>query len=318
MGRLATSISGKTFEQAIERVKLAESLGYESVWVSQVSEHEATIDAAVYATATKRMGIGTGVLPIYPRTPAVMAQTAATLDDLSGGRFILGLGTSHKITIEAWHGMELTKPLAHMREYVSAVRAILRGEPYFGEIYKTVFQFTGFKPLRPGLPIYISCLSPKMCELAGEVADGAVLWMTAPNYIRDVIVPHIEKGRAAAGKTLDGFEIVAAVPISLTENKDEGRNAFRRVSAVYWSLPFYRAAIEGAGYGAALKTFDDEGPFSIPDNVVDDFAGIGDAQDCKRAIEAYRAAGTTLPNAGSLPAHEGFAGLEETLKAAIG
>jgi alkanesulfonate monooxygenase SsuD/methylene tetrahydromethanopterin reductase-like flavin-dependent oxidoreductase (luciferase family) len=309
---------GRSIEKGIERARLVEALGYDSAWVIQVSDREATIVAAAFAGATERISIGTGVLPVYPRTPVVMAQTAATLDELSGGRFILGVGPSHKVTIQAWHGMELTKPLQTIREYVEAVGAILRGEQYFGEIYKTAFQFTGYEPVRRDLPIYISCLSPKMCELAGEVADGAILWMCAPSYIGKVVVPHIERGRKRAGKTMDGFEVVAAVPLSLTDNPAAGRDAFRQVTAVYWNLPFYRAAVAGAGFEEVLARFDAGGPPSIPDEVVDAFAGIGSKEDCRRAIDEYRSSGVTVPALSPLPIHEGYAGFEPMIEALSG
>ena len=315
-GRAGVFLSlGRSIASGLEQVKLVEHLGYESVWGIQVGDRDATIAAAAIASATDRIGIGTGVLPVYPRTPVVMAQTAATLDELSGGRFILGLGTSHKVTIEMWHGMKLSQPLKTMREYVGAVRAILRGETFFGDIYRTAFSFTGYEPVRGDLPIYVSCLSPKMCELAGEIADGAVLWMCAPSYIRDVVLPNIEAGRAKVGKSMEGFEIVAAVPIATTEDRSAGRDAFRRVTQVYWNLPFYRAAIEGAGFSEALGAFDQSGIQAIPDEVVDAFAGVGSADDCLKTIAAYRSSGVTLPALSGLPNHEGAASFDETLKA---
>lgn len=315
MTRLASFVAGKTFGQVIERAQISESLGYESNWIIQVADREATIVAAAIASATSQIGIGTGVLPIYPRTPAVMAQTAATLDDLSNGRFILGLGTSHQLTIETWHGMTLDRPLAHMRQYVSAVRAIFSGETYFGDIYKTAFSFMGYEPPRRDLPIYVSCLSPRMCHLAGELADGAVLWMCSPLYIEKVVVPAIAEGRERAGKTMDDFEIVAAVPLALTEDRAAARDAFRKVAIVYWSLPFYRAAVAGAGLDEALRSFDEQGPAGIPDDAVDQFIGAGDDAACREALDRYRSAGVTLPAVSSLPSHEGSASYEDLLKA---
>jgi alkanesulfonate monooxygenase SsuD/methylene tetrahydromethanopterin reductase-like flavin-dependent oxidoreductase (luciferase family) len=316
LNRLATFLDpGKSIAKGAERAKLAESLGYDSIWLTQVGSREATVVAAALALQTSKINIGTGILPIYPRTPVVMAQTVATLDELSSGRFILGIGTSHKMTIEAWHGMELRRPLKHMKEYVEALRAIFKGETYAGEIYSTSFQFISYEPVRRELPIYISCLSPRMCRLAGEVADGAVLWMCAPGYIEKVVVPSIAEGRAKVGKSMDDFEIVAAVPISITENPEEGRNSFRRMSTVYWNLPFYRAAIEGGGYAEALKSFDASGPSGIPDDVIDEFAGIGGVEDAKRAIESYRSSGVTIPASGQLPRHEGAAEATAVLKA---
>ena len=306
--------AGKTFGESIERVKLADSLGYDSVWVSQIGDREATITAATYAMSTSSIKIGTGVLPAYPRTPAVMAQTAATLDELSNGRFILGLGTSHKLTIEQWHGLHLDKPLATMREYVAALRAIFGGETFSGDIYQTAFQFIGYQPVRRDLPIYMSCLAPKMCRLTGEIADGAVLWMCSPSYIERVVVPEIAKGREAVGKTMEGFDVVAAVTVGLSDNPAGARDAFRKVSLVYWNLPFYRAAIEAGGFAEDLKRFDAEGPSGISDETIDTMAGIGDPESCRKVIESYRAAGVTTPALSSLPRHEGAAPPEAMLE----
>jgi len=306
---------GRSIADGVERARLAESLGFSSAWVVQLADREATIVASAYAAGTSRIGIGTGVLPLYPRTPVVMAQTAATIDELSGGRFTLGIGTSHRLTIEGWHDMELTRPLTHVREYVQAIRAILSGETFSGEIYRTSFQFLGYEPVRRDLPIFISCLSPKMCRLAGEVADGAVLWLCAPGYIESTVVPQIAEGRKKAGKTMEGFEIVAAVPLALTEDPAGGKDAFRRVATVYWNLPFYRAAIEGAGLSDALKAFDDGGPQAIPDDAVEAYAGIGDEGACSKAVQTYRDSGVTIPAISALPRHEGSASFEDLLAA---
>ncbi|MCA1839124.1 MAG: LLM class flavin-dependent oxidoreductase [Actinomycetota bacterium] len=308
----------KTFDDGVERVKAVEDLGYSSVWVPQIADREATITIAAYAMATSRINLGTGVLPTYPRTPVVMAQTAASLDELSGGRFILGVGPSHKVTIEMWHDMSIDKPIASTREYVGAVRAILAGETFFGDIYKTAFSFTGYKPVRPNLPIYISCLSPKMCALAGEIADGAVLWMCSPAYIEKVVVPKIAEGRAKVGKTMDDFEVVAAVPVALTDNPAGARDAFRKVSVVYWNLPFYRNAIEAGGFAADLERFDKEGPSGISDEAIDTMAGIGSVQECSQVVASYRAAGTTTPGISILPRHEGTSTPIETFTALAG
>lgn len=320
MDKLAVFVTpGKDIASGVERAALAESLGYDSAWVVQIGDREATIVAAALATGTDSIKIGTGVLPAYPRTVPVMAQTAATLDELSNGRFILGLGPSHKITIEMWHGMRLERPLTFMREYVAALRAIMRGEsPPVGEMVKTMFSFMGYRPVRPDMPIYLSCLSPKMCRLTGEIADGAVLWMCAPNYIRDVVVPAIAEGRAKAGKTMDGFDIVSAVPLSLTDDPSAARDAFRKVAITYWSLPFYRAAVEGAGLTAALAAFDSGGPSAIPAEAIDEFAGIGDDAACRAALARYRAAGVTSPAVSMLPRHDGAASPEEIIKSMAG
>src|SRR3954466_10629987 len=146
-----------------------------------------------------------------------MAQTAATIDEFSGGRMVLGLGVSHRVTVENWYGAKISKPVSQMREYASIVRAILRGEtPPEGEFFNAAFRFMGYEP-RADLPIYVAALSPNMLRLAGEIADGVMLWLCNPDYIRDVVVPAVRDGRERGGKPLDGFDIVAAVPVALTD-----------------------------------------------------------------------------------------------------
>ncbi len=155
--------TGRALAPAIERVKLAESLGYESVYTTHIAGRESLTVCTAYALATSAIRIGTGVVPIYSRTPATMAQTAATIDDLSGGRFTLGLGVSHRPVVEGWHGQSIDRPVKEMREYVAIVRAILQGEdPPAGEKWHTGFHLMGLDP-RPQLPIYVAALSRRCC-----------------------------------------------------------------------------------------------------------------------------------------------------------
>src|SRR5437764_9468173 len=197
--------TGRSLDRAIARVRLAESLGYEACYVTHIAGRESLTVVTAYALATERIRVGTGVVPIYTRTPATMAQTAATGDDLSGGRLALGLGVSHRAIVEGWHGQTIDHPVAEMREYVEIVRAILRGEdPPPGQKWRTGFRLAGLAP-RPELPIFIAALSPAMLRLAGEIGDGVMLWLCNPSYIRDVVVPAVREGRERAGKGLDGL-----------------------------------------------------------------------------------------------------------------
>src|ERR1700716_736361 len=126
--------TGRSLDAAIERVRLAESLGYEACSVTHIAGRESLTVLTAYALATSRIRVGTGVVPIYTRTPATMAQTAATVDELAGGRLTLGLGVSHRPVVEGWYGQSIDRPVAEMREYAVIVRAILRGEdPPSGE-----------------------------------------------------------------------------------------------------------------------------------------------------------------------------------------
>ena len=209
-----------------------------------------------YAAATENIKLGTGVLPIYSRTPVATAQQAATIDEFSGGRMVLGLGVSHAVTVENWYGTTIERPVAAMREYVEAVRAMLTGEDVpAGEFFPTNFRFMGYEP-RADLPIYVAALSPNMLRLAGEVADGVMLWLCNPSYIRDVVLPEVQAGRERAGKGMEGFDVVAAVPAAVTDDPASAYETMRNDLVTYWSLPFYRAMIDRSGFGDEIAAFD--------------------------------------------------------------
>ena len=300
---------GRDLDTAIERVKLAESLGYESVYVTHIAARDPLIVLTAYAGATERIRLGTGVTPIYARTPVATAQAAATLDEYSGGRHVLGLGVSHRPVVEGWYGQSIDKPVREMREYLGAVRAILRGEdPPEGQKWPTGFRFMGYGA-REDLPIYIAGLSPAMLRLAGEVADGVILWLCEPGYVREVVVPEITKGREKAGKPLDGFDIVAAVPTAVTDKPDEARNTLRGDLIPYFSLPFYRAMIGRAGFEDDIARFDakmKEGDAQaaaaeISDDYLNTLAAIGTADEANATIQRYFDAGATSPGVGPIP-----------------
>ena len=139
--------TGRSLDHAVARVKLAESLGYDSAFVTHIAGRDSLTVVTAYTLATERIRVGTAVVPIYTRTPATMAQTAATIDELSAGRLTLGLGVSHRAVVEGWHGQTIDHPVDEMREYVGIVRAILRGEaPPPGQKWQTAFRLAGLEP----------------------------------------------------------------------------------------------------------------------------------------------------------------------------
>jgi F420-dependent oxidoreductase-like protein len=302
----------------MQRAAKAEHLGYESAYVTHIAGRDSLTVLAAYATRTERIKLGTGVLPIYSRTPVATAQMAATIDELSGGRLVLGLGVSHRVTVENWYGQTIDKPVREMREYLSTVRAILRGEdPPPGEKWPTGFHFMGYGA-REDLPIYIAALSPAMLRLAGELADGVILWLCEPGYIRDVVVPEVTKGRERAGKPLDGFDIVAAVPSAVTDDPAAARNTMRGELITYFSLPFYRAMIERAGFGSDIEAFDakmkegdaEGAAAEISDGYLGTLTAIGSADEANATIQRYFDAGATSPGVGPIPRTD----FEETLR----
>ncbi len=298
--------TGRSLPQAVERVRRAEDLGYDEVYVTHIAGRESLTVLTAYALATERIRVGTGVVPIYTRTPATMAQTAATIDDLSDGRLTLGLGVSHRPVVEGWHGQTIDRPVAEMREYAQIVRAILRGEePPEGGKWRTGFRLAGLEP-RPDLPIYIAALSPAMLRLAGEVGDGVLLWLCNPNYIRDVVVPEVRTGRERAGKSLDGFEIVPAVPGARTDDPEAAHASLRKDLLPYFGLPFYRAMIERSGFGEDIAAFDaaagdmDGMRAAISSRFLDVLAAVGDEGAVRAGLDRYRDAGSTTPCVGPI------------------
>ena len=320
MGTGCFITTGRSLDQAVERVKLAESLGYDCVYVTHIAGRESLTVLSVYAMASSRIRVGSGVVPIYTRTPATMAQTAATIDELSGGRLTLGLGVSHRAVVEGWHGQQIEHPVAEMREYASIVRAILRGEnPPAGEKWQTGFRLIGIEP-RPQLPIYIAALSPAMLRLAGEIADGVLLWLCNPSYIRDVVIPEVTAGRERAGLTLAGFDVVPAVPAALSEDRAGAYGAMRKDLLPYFALPFYRAMIERTGFGADIEAYDRAGgdfeamQRAISEGFLEELTAVGDESELAAGLERYRQAGATSPCVGPITKTD----LDATLRAGLG
>jgi F420-dependent oxidoreductase-like protein len=284
---------GKDLAVGVDLARRAEGLGYESVWVTHGSGRDSFLVLAAYGAATTRLGLGNGVVPIYPRHPVAMAQAALTLSEVTGGRFTLGVGVSHRASMEAMLGLTLREPLAVMREYVAVLRGALGGTAAFeGRHYRVTWSLA--VPERPPTPlIYLAALSRNMLELAGEIGDGVVLWLCSPGYVRDVAVPALERGRARAGKTLAGFEIVAAVPLAISEDTPGALAAFRGELARYLTLPFYRAMLEASGLRKELGVFDQSG--EVVDTLAAALGAVGPPQIGRAFVEAYRAAGVTLP-----------------------
>jgi alkanesulfonate monooxygenase SsuD/methylene tetrahydromethanopterin reductase-like flavin-dependent oxidoreductase (luciferase family) len=292
--RLAAYISpGGDLPAAVALARAAEGLQYESVWVTHGLGRDSFLVLAAYAAATTRLQLGNGVVPIYPRHPVAMAQAALTLAETSGGRFRLGIGVSHRASIEAMLGLTVLDPLPVMREYVAVLRGALgEGAAFEGKYYRVHWSLA--LPARPAPPrIYLAALGPRMCELAGEIADGAILWLCPPAYVRDVAVPAIERGRRRAGRTLEGFDVVSAVPLAVTDDVPAARAAFRAELARYAALPFYRAMMEASGLGEGLRAFDREG--AVPESMAAALGAVGDAAAARAYVQAYRQAGVTLP-----------------------
>jgi alkanesulfonate monooxygenase SsuD/methylene tetrahydromethanopterin reductase-like flavin-dependent oxidoreductase (luciferase family) len=296
----------------IERARLVEQLGVESIWTSQIVDaHDACTLLSAYSVATERVGLGVAVIPVYLRHPVSTIQMAATLDEISGGRFRLGLGVGSQLTVEWILGATQGDPLEATREYVSIVRSGLEtGSVNFtGRHFSARWKYIA-QP-RPKLPVMLGAMGPKMLELAGEIADGVVLWMCTADYLRDQVMPRLKAGRARAGKTLDGFEVQACMYISLTSNPACARQYIKEHLQYYTKLPTYQRFFTAIGFG------DDIANGALSDRFADSVGGIGDELEVRCAIEAFRDAGCTLPMLAVLPEHDGSADFATALQVAM-
>lgn len=190
------------WEQVMEKVKIADRLGYDSIWLGESWGYELFTSMADLVRVTSRIKIGAGIANIYSRSPALIASTVATLDERSGGRIVLGLGPSGANVIEHWHGVPFQKPVKRTREYIEIIRMILRGEKlvYHGEFFNLDRGFKlRFSPPRPDLPIYIAAMGPKNVVQTGELADG-VLPVYWPFNKWGELRQQLDEGAALAGR----------------------------------------------------------------------------------------------------------------------
>jgi F420-dependent oxidoreductase-like protein len=299
--------------------KEADRLGYSSVWVAEAYGSDAPTMLAWFAGQTERIELGSAILQIPARTPAMTAMTAATLDTISGGRFRLGLGVSGPQVSEGWHGVRFAKPLARTREYVEIVKLALSRKPvaYDGAHYTLPLPDGPGKalrltlhPQREEIPIYLAAVGPKNLELAGEIADGWLAVFYAPEFAAEHRA-HIEAGRAKAGKTMDGFDVVANVPIVIGDDVEQCAELVRNYAALYVGgmgsrqQNFYNQLATRMGYGAAAAEVQDlylakkhrDAAAAIPMEFIDRTSLLGPVDRIAERMKAYAEAGVTTLNA---------------------
>jgi F420-dependent oxidoreductase-like protein len=247
--RIGTMLNEPAGPEALGR--LADTLreaagdGFPSAWLSNIFGLDALTALAVAGSQVQGIELGTAVVPTYPRHPAVLAQQALTTATAVGGRLTLGIGLSHKIVIEDMYGYSFDRPARHMREYLSVLLPLLDGErvSFDGETLRAGITLTTPRPGR--VPVLLAALAPQMLRLAGQRADGTILWMTGPATVRDHIVPAITKAAADAGRPAP--RVVCMLPICVTDDPDAARARANRVFAIYGQLPSYRAMLDREG-----------------------------------------------------------------------
>lgn len=304
----------------------AEELGYETVWVGESWGRDAFSLITYLATATERIQFGTGIINVFSRSPALVAQTAATVDELSGGRLILGLGTSGANVIEHWHGLRYEKPVTRMREYVEIVQRILRGERlnYDGAIFQMGRGFPlPFKPLRPAIPIYLATLAGRSLEITGELADGWLPIYFWPERFDKLTAP-IRAEAEKAGRDFSAMTITPYILTAVSDDGDEARNLMRAHIAYYVGGMgvYYHRLISGYGFveeAERIRTAWAErdrarAASCVTDEMVDALTISGTPAQCRARLDAYRAHGVQAPCV-SFPHGAGERMVRETLEA---
>jgi F420-dependent oxidoreductase-like protein len=316
---LLAGYSGASMSLPMDNILEAERLGFDSVWTAEAYGSDAVSPLAYIAAKTTKIHLGTAIMQMPARSPAMTAMSAMTLDGLSGGRFILGLGPSGPQVVEGWHGVAYGKPLTRTREYISIIRKILeRQEPlrFEGSHYQLPYTGPGAsglgKPLksilhgRPDMKIFTASISPNGMRCAGEVSDGVFpVWMNPERF--DVFKPHLEEGfaKAGGGKNLEHFEVAPFVTAVMGDDLDKCRLPVKGMMSLYIGgmgargKNFYNDYARRLGYEEAAARIQDlyldgkkgEALAAVPDSLVDDVALIGPAERILERLEAWKEAG---------------------------
>jgi F420-dependent oxidoreductase-like protein len=293
----------------------ADRLGYSVVWAAEAYGSDSPSILAWMAGQTERIDLGSAVMQIPARTPAMTAMTAAGIDALSGGRFRLGLGVSGPQVSEGWHGVRFGKPLARTREYVDIVRlAVARKEvAYAGEHYTLPLPDgpgkalrLGFRPPREQIPIYLAAVGPKNLELAGEIADGWLAVFFAPEFAAEQLAA-VRTGRERAGRELTGFDVVPSVPLVIGEDLAACADLVRGYAALYVGgmgsrqQNFYNQLATRMGYGAAAREVQElylsrrqrDAAAAVPLEFVDRTSLLGTKERVAERMREYAQSGVT-------------------------
>jgi F420-dependent oxidoreductase-like protein len=304
---------GLTMADQLEIAQTAEALGYDSIWTAEAYGSDAATVLAWLAAGTSRIKLGSGIFQIPGRSAAMTAMTAATIDNLSGGRMLLGLGSSGPQVSEGFHGVRFGKQLQRTREYVAVVRMALARQriEFHGETLELplpngpgkALKLT-IRPVQEKIPIFLAVLGPKNVALAGEIADGWLPVFFSPQHTADLRGP-LEEGAARAGRSLNDFRICPSVNVLISDDIESARNAMRPVLALYVGgmgsreQNFYNRLVSTYGFESAAKEVQElylagkrtEAMFALPDELIDLVSIVGPRDKAKEKIRAFRDAG---------------------------
>ncbi|HYP22047.1 MAG TPA: LLM class F420-dependent oxidoreductase [Actinomycetota bacterium] len=295
---LTVGFEGAGLRDAVELGRHAEELGYTDLWTAEIGGADALTPLGALATTTSTVRLGTGILPVFTRPSALVAMSAAALHDLSGGRFVLGLGTSSHVIVDRWMGGRFTRPLTRLREYVEVIRACLRGEKV--EFHGLTTRVDGFRlQHQPAdVPIHLAALGPSACALAGEVADGIVFFLKTADGIREAL----GWANAVRGER-DPLECVIRIPFLVDEEPEIVSVAARRLLLSYAPVDVYARSLAAQGFGAEIAAIREAWAAGdrkravelVPQAMLDALFVMGGPEHAARRLDELRAAGVDTP-----------------------
>lgn len=272
-------------DSIIPIARLAEESGYTDIWTAEVGGADGIGVVAAAASVTSTVRLGTAIVPVFTRPAPLLAMGAATLQAISSGRFVLGLGTSTSIIVGGWMGLDFVRPLSRVRETVNEVREALTGKKVA----------SGFRlSLDPGspVPIYIAALGPRMLQLAGDIADGVILFLFTPDGAREAIA-----------QTGADFDVVARIPVALDEETEMLKYMLRRLTTTYAMVDVYNASLRRQGFETEAEQISklwregdrDGAAAAVTDEMLESLYIFGNLDECASKLEAFRKAGVKTP-----------------------
>lgn len=293
------------YQALLERVQIADAVGVHSAWVPEAWGRDAFTILALLADRTKKVQLGTAIVNTYSRTPAALAQHFATLDELSGGRMIIGLGTSGPQVIEHFHGVKFNPPLTRMKEYIEIINILMRNEPlkYDGKLFNLQRGFTlRFTPVRNHIPIYLATLNAKSVKLTAELADGWLPIMIPLPKLKSEIGA-LRQMSVAVGRPTDAVSVRAPGTVTVTKSIDRARAESAGTLAFYIGRmgTFYAEQLTRHGYGEAVQAVKKgwEGGSraaaeAVPANLIDATSCAGSVEVCIDRLQAQEESGVNL------------------------
>ena len=301
--KLALAPWGESMAELVAAARAAEAAGFDSVWTTEL-HRTAFVTAAAIACATSRVRVGTGIALAFVRSPMITALTALDLDDLSGGRLLLGLGPGVRRLTEDWHNARYGKPGSHLAETVEVIRRLVAGA-HSGDVLDLEGEYEpvhvhGYErpwpPVRTAIPIYLAAVGPVMLRTAGRLADGWISHeLNSPRYMREKALPLLHAGLASAGRQPGQVEIVASAVCHVDRDRRAARRWAARLVAFYATVRSYRDFFEFHGFVEEARAVQDRFRAgdeagmarAVPDAMVDALTLAGDADDVRERLQAY-------------------------------